>query len=197
VKRRVLPALAIFAVGLGVLYLAREPILFALGDMLVYSEAPVHADAIVVVGGDYSGNRVVKAAQLVKDGYAPYVLVSGAAHQYGFHESNLAIDFAVSKGYPRETMVPVLFPATSTAHEAVVNTAELRKRGAHSYILVTSFSHTARARRLFRQAAPDLEIHTVGAPQPHWHRGRWWPDREGRKIWTFEVLKTLAAFFGI
>ena len=193
-KSRGLRLLAAFVLVAGGLYWLREPILFRLGQVLVHAEAPVHADAVIVIGGDYSGNRILKAAQLVKDGYAPVVLVSGLDGQYGFHESQLAIEYAVRNGYPRESMVPVLFPALSTADEAHEDTALLRKRGAHSYILVTSYTHTARAWRTFRRAAPDLEIHTVAAPQPYWNDGRWWIEREGRKIWLFEALKTIGDY---
>ena len=87
------------------LYLVREPILFALGNVMVASEAPQKADAVLVIGGDYSGHRIREGARLVRDGYAPVALVSGAGQQYGIHESRRAVDYAVREGYPRESCV--------------------------------------------------------------------------------------------
>jgi uncharacterized SAM-binding protein YcdF (DUF218 family) len=189
--------LASVTLVLVVLYFAREPVLFGLGKVLVHTEAPVHVDAVVVIGGDASGNRILKAAQLVKDGYAPIAIVSGAGAQYGFHESELAIELAVKHGFARETMLPLRYAAASTKDEAIADIRALRERGAHSYILVTSSSHTARAMRVFRGTAPDLEIHTVAAFQPHWNDGKWWVEREGRKAWLFEAMKTVGDFIGL
>jgi uncharacterized SAM-binding protein YcdF (DUF218 family) len=189
--------LSSIALVLAVLYVAHEPVLFGLGKVLVHTEAPVRVDAVVVIGGDASGNRVLKAAQLVKDGYAPIAIVSGAGSQYGFHESDLAIELAVKHGFARETMLPLRYAAASTKDEAVADIRALHERGAHSYILVTSSSHTARATRVFRGAAPDLEIHTVAAFQPHWNDGKWWIEREGRKAWLFEAMKTVGDFIGL
>lgn len=181
----------------GLVYLGREPILFAMGDVLVYHEQPVHGDAVLVIGGDYSGTRVLKAAQMVKDGWAPLLLISGAGAQYGMHESDMAMEFAVRKGYPRQTMLAVPHPALSTVDEANYDIPELRQLGVKRYILVTSFSHTARARQVFQRAAPDLKFTVVGVNEPNWENGRWWTSREGRKIWFFAMTKTIADYLGI
>ncbi len=43
-----------------------------LGGYLVYSEPPQSADIILVLAGDFYGSRVLKAAELAKQGYAPW-----------------------------------------------------------------------------------------------------------------------------
>ena len=182
---------------LALIYLTREKVLFALGEMLVRNEQPFHADAVLVLGGDYSGNRMLKGAQLVKDGWAPIVIMSGAGPQYGFYESQLAVEYAVKKGYDRNTMVSFTYAAVSTADEAVFDIQELRKRKIRSYILVTSPSHSARATRTFQKVAPDLAVRSVISPEPHWNNGRWWTNREGRKIWFFATVKTLAEYLDL
>ena len=63
-------------------------------------EGAAHADIAVVLAGDYYGNRVLRAAELVKQGYVPNVLVSGPHMLYGFYECDLEIPFAVQRGYP-------------------------------------------------------------------------------------------------
>jgi uncharacterized SAM-binding protein YcdF (DUF218 family) len=186
--------LALLVAGL---YLFREKILFSLGQALTTQDKPVKVDAIVTIGGDYSGGRILAAAELVRQGYAPIVIISGAGEQYGLHETDLALAFAQRNGYPADSLVPLRYSAHSTAEEASKDIAELRRRGARSYILVTSISHTARATRMFRREAPDLEIHTVAAYDKNWHNGRWWQDREGRKTFAFEAIKTAAEFLGL
>lgn len=181
----------------GASYLFRESILFGMGQMLVEAEEPVKADAVVVIGGGYHGERILKAAQLVKDGYAPYLVVSGAGDQYGMHEADMAIAYAVQKGYPANIFVPVYHDAVSTADEAKYDVAELRRRGVHKYLLVTSPSHTDRAKRTFRRASPETEVRVIAAYDKTWHDGRWWIDREGRKTWFFAAVKSVADYLGI
>lgn len=184
-------------VTLGILFVSREKLLWALGQMLVYTEAPVRGDAVLVLGGDANGNRVLKGAQLVRDGWAPVLVISGAGGQYGYSEANLAMNFIAERGFPRDKMVGISHSALSTNDEALYDVPELRKMGVRRYILVTSFSHTARARQVFKRTAPDLEFVTVGSEERYWAQGRWWTSREGRKIWFFAITKTIADYFGI
>ncbi|HVW84591.1 MAG TPA: YdcF family protein [Bryobacteraceae bacterium] len=171
--------------------------LWAAGEALVNSEPPQKADMIVVLAGDYLGNRILKGAQLARDGYAAKVLVSNGGKLYGTYESLLAIDFAVRHGYPREMFIPVDYPAVSTVDEARRMIPHLRTLGVHKFLLVTSPSHTARAFRIFRRAAPDLEAHPVAAPDPRWCGGEWWRDRECEKTFALEEAKTVTSWFGI
>jgi uncharacterized SAM-binding protein YcdF (DUF218 family) len=189
VKRGILAALALAIVAILAVALS--------GRELVNSESPQKADIVAVIGGDYKGNRITKAAELVRHGYAPRVLVSGAGGQYGHMESELAIAYAVEKGYPRDIFIGLQYPALSTTDEARAVTARLRQMGVHTYLLVTSDYHSARATRVFRRVAPDLEVHPVAAPDPDWNNGRWWITREGRKTWFFETVKTLTDRLGI
>jgi uncharacterized SAM-binding protein YcdF (DUF218 family) len=172
-------------------------ILWSLGAVLDSGEPPQKADVIVVIGGDWRGNRILKAAELARAGYAPRVLVSGLGGVYGHHESDLAIEFAIRHGYPREMFVAFHYPAVSTRTEAVADIRELRRLGVHKYLLVTSIWHTARAERIFRREGRDLEVHAISSPDRYWQNGEWWVDREGRKIWFDEAVRTVADYFGI
>jgi len=174
-----------------------QQILWWMGAALVASESPRKSDIEIVLGGDKSGNRILKSCELLQAGYAPRVLVSGEGSYYGTHESVLAINLAVSKGCPREAFTAFRYPATSTTDEAAHIVTELRRLGIHSVLVVTSPSHTARARRVFRRLGPDLDVHTVAARDINWNNGYWWKLREGRKIWLLESVKTLADFIGL
>jgi uncharacterized SAM-binding protein YcdF (DUF218 family) len=174
-----------------------QQILWHAGEVLVADEPPTHADIAAVLGGDPSGNRILKACELVKQGFVPHVLVSGEGTYYGTHESELAIRLAVSRGCPESVFTPFRYPAHSTVEEAEHVIPEMRRLGAKRILVVTSPSHTARARRVFRRIAPDLDIHSVASRDGKWNRGYWWKIREGRKLWLLEMTKTIADCFGI
>jgi len=169
----------------------------ALGGYLVRSESPASADIIVVLAGDFSGNRILKAGDLVRQGYAPKALVSGTSGEYGLHETDLAIPFAVRHGYPESYFVAFPNDARSTWEEASDVLADLNKRNAHRIDIVTSDYHTRRAGNIYRALAPGLEIHMVAAPDLNFSPDGWWKNREGRKTFLLEWMKTVSSWFGM
>jgi uncharacterized SAM-binding protein YcdF (DUF218 family) len=171
--------------------------LTGLGRLLVRDEGPAHADIAVVLAGDYSGHRILRAAELVKQGYVPQVLVSGPNMMYGSYECDLAIPFAVQRGYPESWFIRAPNEARSTREEAAAILPDLRRRGVHRFLLVTSDYHTARAARIYRAAASDLEVRVVAAPDEYFTPGGWWHNREGRKIFLVEWMKTVANALGM
>jgi uncharacterized SAM-binding protein YcdF (DUF218 family) len=168
-----------------------------MGAFLVDAEKPVHADVIVVLGGDPYGHRILRAAELVKEGYASKILVSGAPGFYDLHESDLAIPFATRRGYPAAWFAPLLNNAHSTDEEALAIRPELEKLHTHRVMVVTSDYHTRRALRILRAHWPGIEIHMVAAPDEFFSPYGWWHTREGRKVFLLEWSKTLASSVGI
>jgi uncharacterized SAM-binding protein YcdF (DUF218 family) len=171
--------------------------LAALGGFLVRAEAPVKADMIVVLAGDFSGNRILTAGELVRHGFAPKALISGPSGAYGMYESDLAIQFALRHGYPLSYFIPLPHDARSTRDEATDVLSALNRMDVHRIDLVTSDYHTRRAGNIFRARAPRLEIHMVAAPDVYFSPGGWWKNREGRKTFLLEWTKTVATWFGM
>ena len=171
------------------------------GRALVEDDGPFQADAIVVLGGDVWGLRLEKAASLVRAGYAPVVLISGAPAAYGANEGDLAIPYIVRQGYPAEWFVALRNQAMSTREESYLLLRELRQRQVRRLILVTSDFHTARAARIFRAAeraaGVQFDMHVVAAPDRYFHAASWWRNREGRKITLGEWEKTVANALGM
>ncbi len=168
-----------------------------MGSMLVDSESPRKADIVLVLAGDTSGHRAAKGAELVRAGYAPKLFLSNGLRFYGLSESDAAANYVVGLGVPREQVVCLHESPQSTQAEARMDLRVLREMGVHSMLLVTSPSHTARATRIFRRLAPDMEIHPVAAEDPLWCGGFWWTERECRKTWFMEEVKTVTRPFGI
>jgi uncharacterized SAM-binding protein YcdF (DUF218 family) len=172
-------------------------ILTAAARYLVLAGPPEKSDVAIVLGGDGFGNRIVKAGELVREGYAPKVLVSGPAGIYGFHEDQLAIPFAEKAGYSASYFLGFPNESRSTQEEAYAIVPELRRLGVHTILLVTSDYHTRRAGRIYRKAAPDLEFHVVAAPDKYFTPDGWWKNREARKIFVIEWMKTVAEWVGL
>lgn len=160
-----------------------------MGTFLVKSDPPAKAQAAVVLAGDQWGNRVLRGAQLKRDGFVDKVLVSGGPGVYGFYESELAIQFAVKKGYPPEYFEALRDEVHSTQEEAWSIAQELKKRGIRSALIVTSDFHTMRSSRIWRYTAPWLNLRIVESQDRYFRRHTWWQDREASKLVFIEWVK--------
>ncbi len=188
-------AAALSAVAVVVLaVLTWRSCLTGMGRFLVQAEPPRHADVVVVLAGDYSGNRIRKAAELVQEGYAPKVLVSGPSGLYGEYECDAAIRFITRQGYPASRFIRFPNDTRSTREEAQAVAAKLRELGLVRVDIVTSDYHTRRARSDYREEAPGIEFSMVAAPTADFTPDGWWKNREGRKTFLIEWLKTVASW---
>ena len=113
------------------------------------------------------------------------------------HESDLAIAFAIRHGYPASFFVALPNDSRSTGDEAVDVLAALNQRHAHSVDIVTSNYHTRRAGNIYRAKASALEIHMVAAPDLYFTPEGWWKNRDGRKTFLLEWMKTVATWLGM
>jgi uncharacterized SAM-binding protein YcdF (DUF218 family) len=193
-RRRILLLILVLAL---VGWFARDRMGAAMGRALVESSPPEKSDIIVVLAGDPTGNRILKAAELAREGYAPLVLVSGPGDEYGYHECDLAIPFAVKHGYPESTFAHSENDARSTRAEVAALAPDLRRRSVHKVLLVTSDYHTRRAGKLFRQAMPEMEVVVTAAPDKWFTPDGWWKNREGQKTFLNEWEKTVAVRLGM
>ena len=195
VKSRVVPWL-VPVVAAGIVLLAHPIWLRAPASFLVRAEEPFQADVVVVLAGDYYGDRILRAAGLVRQGFAPKILVSGPEGFFGDYECDLAIRFAVRNGYPEEWFVRLPNRANSTKEEAAAVVPELRRRNVHRFMLVTSDFHTRRAGGIYRSLAPDSDMRVVAAPDRFFVVDGWWRSRQGQKRVVLEWTKTVAGWLG-
>ena len=184
-RRFSLVAAAILA---AILLFQWQAALTLVGRSLIDSEAPRSADLILVLGGDFWGPRVVKAAELGKRGYAPTVLISSPPYA-GRPEGELAIDFLVKQGFRREMFTIFPHTAASTIAEAVALRGELARRGVKQVILVTSSYHSRRAAIVFRLFCPGIRFISVPADTTQFRAEGWWKSDSSRETFFSEWTK--------
>jgi uncharacterized SAM-binding protein YcdF (DUF218 family) len=169
-------------------------VLRELGEFLVSPRTPQPADLILVLAGDFYGPRVLKGAQLVTQGYAPLVLISG--NPYGWRtEGQAAITFLAGQGYPRQLFQSFEHHAPSTIGEALALRPELQRRRVKRVLLVTSAYHSRRASIVFRLFCPGIQFIAIGAPDWHYHPETWWQDASSRRLFFSEWSKIFGTIF--
>lgn len=110
--------------------------------------APAHADVIVVLGGE-SGQRVIGAAELYHAGVAPRVFVTGEG------DCLLIERRLVMAGVPAERIGHEC-QSGSTMGNAQMTRQTLAGQHVRNAVLVTSWYHTGRALKVFRQVWPEV-----------------------------------------
>jgi uncharacterized SAM-binding protein YcdF (DUF218 family) len=169
-----------------------QAILTSLGGFLVDSQPPQRADLVLVLGGDFWGDRVLTGAELARHRYAPFVLFSGPPYS-GRPQGELSIEFLVQRGYPREIFQVFANDADSTIAEANALRGELARRHVKRVLLVTSSHHSRRATIVLTLLCPGVRFVSVPAPDPHYHVAGWWNDDSSRKLFFSEWSKILGS----
>lgn len=163
---------------------------------LIEDHPPEKAEIIVVLAGDGYGRRILRAVELVEQGYAPRVLVNGSAEFYGLNESQAAIEFAVQRGAPRRVFEAFPNEAKSTIEEAKIVDDELTRQGVSKALVVTSDFHTRRSRSLFAaRGSGKVKYVFVASTYPEFDPEAWWHSRQGTKTLFLEYLKTVYTWF--
>jgi uncharacterized SAM-binding protein YcdF (DUF218 family) len=160
-RTRTLP---FWILGLTLLALAILP-----GQILVVRERPVHADAIVVIGGDHKPQRVRRAVRLYDRGLAPLVIFSsGTVVAHGddvMTEAEVMQRMALKRDLPSQAML--LETASLDTIENAKHVRDLcQEHDLQSLLLVTSAFHSRRANRAFHQVM-DPEIAIYAQPAHH------------------------------
>lgn len=163
-----------------------------IGEFLVRAEQPQRADLVVVLAGDGYGHRLMRGVDLVREGYAPLILLDGPRVAYGYDESALAAGWAVKQGVPAEILATLPMRARSTVAEVKALNVELERRGVKKALIVTSNFHTRRARAVFnRYGLPSIQYIMIAAPDEDFDPADWWLSRDAKKTLLLEYAKLL------
>lgn len=167
-------ALAFLAIFLG----GNKYVAFSLAKTLEWRYLPTQtlpkADAIVVLGGatepalaprpevelNAAADRLFHGAALYKEGYAPYVLLSGGDIDFlALGDSSPALDMAKVMdmlGVPANALW-LQGKSQNTYEDALYSCQMLKEKGAKTVILVSSATHMPRAVALFeKQGCPVI-----------------------------------------
>ncbi len=188
-------AAAVLLLACFLIYMFHEPMLNLLAQTLVRSDAIKPCDAIVVLAGDYAGNRLEGGIGLLKKGYGKYIVFWGGPVYWKvtFAELYLRQLKEAGVGPDRAVWSEEKLSEFSTRGEALVNMRLLREKGANSFILVTSDYHSARAGRVYREMAKKygmtMYVHPVADPDVKLHD--WWKSRASAKMVYLELEKSI------
>lgn len=182
-------AIALLLVGAGMLWVKVLPGVLNSPDM------PRKVDAIVVVGGDLS--RLIEGADLYREGYAARVLISNPHREARFEAleregidypwfDEIGRDLMRRRGIPAADVTVFGYRLLSTVAEARVIAAQHRQL--KSILLVTSPYHVYRARKIFREHLPGVEVIAVGSRYDKFE-ANWWRDPEMVRNAIMETLK--------
>lgn len=168
--------------------------LVVVGHSLAVSDPLAKSDVIVAPSGD-NGPRTETAVRLWKQGYAPYLLFSGASiDPDSVSSADLMKRDAIRLGVPAAAII--VEPESTTTDENARLVAQLMTaRGMHSAILVTSPYHQRRAALLFARAfdPAGLVFRNHPADDPEWDPDRWWMREPSRTLTLIELAKLGAA----
>jgi uncharacterized SAM-binding protein YcdF (DUF218 family) len=192
------------AIILAVLLLCRLS-LPSLGAFLISQDEPQPSDIIVLLMGS-GPDRMLEAVDLYKQGYADQiVMVRNMVRGYDLvvsqgvkipHDSDIAKEVAEQLGVPVENITVLPGDALSTQDEVIQVREYLKgEPNINSLIIVTSKSHSGRAKKIFVKAMSsiDREIKLLSCPTEYddFNVDRWWKDREDLKRGALEYLKLM------
>lgn len=112
------------------------------------------------------------------------------------HDSDIAKEVAVQLGVPEEKITVLPGDALSTQDEAIAVREYLKTEpDIDSLIIVTSKSHSGRAKKIFVKAMTSLErdFRIISCPTNYddFNAEKWWQNREDLKRGALEYLKLM------
>ena len=155
--------------------------------------APNQGDIIVVLGGSGGYERVWRALDLYRQGYAKEILLTGfhrATEQRGNLYRHWESKFLIGGGVPSEAL---LFDDQSrNSYEEAHNTAKLmQNRRWKTALVISDPPHLRRLAMVWGPAcAPfGLEYRLIATESSTWNASRWWNDKVWAKFVGMELLK--------
>lgn len=157
-----------------------------IGQFLHVAQTPENADAIVVLLGGDGPDRVLQAARLFQDGYAP-LIVFGTGYQNKDELSKAPPGFVWPPSGERYSAafmslkIPENVIRLVDTSDGVDTDGELREivkfartSAWKRVLLVTSAFHSRRVHLIWGRIAPDIPAVTIGAPTSD--LPRWWEN---------------------
>lgn len=190
-KKKLLLTVFVLVAGVFILFSQNIPHIL-LGLYLSPSDTLTQADAIVVVSGD--DDRIKHAIDLYKKGYAPTLILSGAARA-GFSSNALVMQIEASRsGIPNEAVI-LEEKAYNTYENALYTKEIVLKQRMDNLILVSSPYHQRRVYETFKSVFRASGVKLQNSPSPYstWKEDNWWKSDRELHLTQEEALKILWA----
>jgi len=162
------------------------------GRWLVHEDAFDHVKwALILAGESRDCERTDAGIRLLQEGRVDTLILSGCRVFKNRYESEFMAEYAVQQGVPRERVFEFRQDTYSTQQEARQLVRQFRLQNLDTVLVVTSSYHTARTRRIFRKLAQGYPVVLLASADYHlYDPNAWWSNRESRKIWFEEWIKT-------
>ena len=150
---------------------------------------PAVADGVVALTGAGSNERIGAAMELLADGKARRMLVSGVSREAS-REDIRVVSRAVRRLY--DCCVDLGFDAANTLGNARETQEWARAMRFDSLIVVTADYHMPRAMLELRGAMPDKRLTPYPVATSVMNAGRWWRTSGAARLMVTEYCKYLA-----
>lgn len=164
-----------------------------LGKFLVQSDKLEKADVIAVFSGD-NGPRTERAVELLKEGYADYLILSGGKVYDDVTMAELMKNHAIKLGVDEDKIL--IDDKASTTNENADFTAEIiEEHNFKSVIVVTSDYHTRRSKLAMEKALENTLIDgekvsvSVTPSKEEKFTTKWWTSGNSVLMVISEYLK--------
>ena len=164
-------------------------LILAVGFYLSPQNQLSHANAIVVISGGETQERVAEGVKLFQQDWAPLMIMSGAARDEGISNAVTMQRLAVASGVPADKIL-----LEEEARDTVGNAKNVRnlvgEHGIGSIILVTSPYHQRRAMLTFRHfLGGSFPIINHSSTDSAWRKNGWWTNPWARQLTWTELQK--------
>jgi uncharacterized SAM-binding protein YcdF (DUF218 family) len=184
---------------IGMVYIARHPLLRFCGRIWIVDENPVRSDVIVILGDDnYNGDRATRAAELFQAGWAPRVVASGRFLRSYASIADLMQHDLSDRGVPMDAILKVTHRAENTREEIEVIRRLALEKGWRKLLIVTSNYHTRRTALISGRMFPEgIEVRVIAAPDADYNPDTWWQSRQGLKLFFHELVGYVVALWEV
>lgn len=154
-------------------------------------------DAIVAVSGGDTSARTAEAVRLYKNGWAEYLILSGAAADKSGPSNAAAMKKqAVAMGVSINKII--IDEYSENTYENAKNTGTLFKQhDISSVILVTSGYHQRRAMLEFERRSPDVVVKSAPVAKDNQWSGLWWLTPRGWFLAIGELGRIAGFYLGL
>lgn len=183
--------------------------LLGLGRMVTHEDPLQKADAIYVLGGNWT-ERWLEASDLYKEGYAPLIVISRGTIDEGERElQRRGVPFSPEGERGRNIMVSHLgIPAAAvelmtadvdnTAQEAEAIRGFVTARHWQRLIVITDRATTRRAGFAMRRVlGGNVDVIMRGPRADGFTPNGWWKTRSGTRTVFYEAPKLIAYWLGL